>query len=110
MIKGIAKKVLFHGSEFLGAGSLSAIPKNAAKGVLIPAATAAVIANVVTAPAAPAVPVLVDEVINEIYADIEKKIKAMEKRYDKKFFVVFDAIKLLLRKVKIDSDYRRFNP
>ena len=44
------------------------------------------------------------------HKDIEKKIIAMEKRYDKKFFVVFNAIKLLLEKAKKDTDRRRFNP
>lgn len=74
LIKKVAKKVLFHGDTLLG-GSVSAIPKNAAKGVLIPVATAAVLANTVTAPAAPAVPVLVNEVINELYNAMEKAIK-----------------------------------
>lgn len=44
------------------------------------------------------------------HKDIEKKLNTMEKRYDKKFLVVFDAIKLLLRKVKNDAEHRRFNP
>ena len=44
------------------------------------------------------------------HKDIEKKIIAMEKRYDKKFFVVFNTIKLLLEKAKKDTDRRRFNP
>jgi hypothetical protein len=73
LIKKVAKKVLFKGDDLLG--SVSAIPKNAAKGVLIPVATAAVLANTVTAPAAPAVPVLVNEVINELYSAMENAIK-----------------------------------
>ncbi len=44
------------------------------------------------------------------HKDIEKKIMAMEKRYDKKFFVVANAIKLLLEKAKKDTDHRRFTP
>lgn len=74
IIKSVAKKVLFKGDMLLGE-SLSAIPKNAAKGVLMPVATAAVLANTVTAPAAPAVPILVNEVIDELYSAIEKKVK-----------------------------------
>lgn len=72
LIKGLAKKVLFQGG-LLGS-SVAAIPKNAAKGVLIPVATAAVLANGVTAPAAPVVPVLVNEVIDELYQSISDKI------------------------------------
>ena len=44
------------------------------------------------------------------HKDIEKKIIAMEKRYDKKFFVVFNAIKLLLEKANKEKHHRRFNP
>jgi len=73
LIKKVAKKVLFKGDDLLG--SVSAIPKNAAKGVLIPVATAAVLANTITAPAAPAVPVLVNEVINELYSAMENAVK-----------------------------------
>lgn len=72
LIKTVAKKVLFHGG-LLGS-SVAAVPKNAAKGVLIPVATAAVLANIVTAPAAPVVPVLVNEVIDELYNSISDKI------------------------------------
>ncbi len=74
LIKKVAKKVLFKGDGVL-LGSVSAIPKNAAKGVLIPVATAAVLANTITAPAAPAVPVLVNEVINELYSAMENAVK-----------------------------------
>ena len=76
LIKSVAKKVLFKGDMLLGNGSVAAVPKNAAKGVLIPVATAAVVANTITAPAAPAVPALVNEVIDELYSAIEAKIKA----------------------------------
>lgn len=71
LIKSVAKKVLFRG-ELLG--SVAAVPKNAAKGVLIPVATAAVLANTVTAPAAPVVPILVNEVIDELYSAITRNI------------------------------------
>ncbi len=74
LIKTVAKKVLFHGGGLLGASAVAAVPKNAAKGVLIPVATAAVLANTVTAPAAPVVPVLVNEVIDELYNSISDKI------------------------------------
>ena len=74
LIKTVAKKVLFHGGGLLGASAVAAVPKNAAKGVLIPVATAAVLANTVTAPAAPVVPVLVNEVIDELYNAISDKI------------------------------------
>lgn len=73
VIKMVAKKVLFHGDGLLGSG-VAAVPKNAAKGILIPVATAAVVANTTTAPAAPVVPVLVNEVIDELYNAISKKI------------------------------------
>ncbi|MBI2094607.1 MAG: ORF6N domain-containing protein [Candidatus Omnitrophica bacterium] len=43
------------------------------------------------------------------HKNIEKKIHALEKQYDKKFIVVFQAIKLLLEKAKKDTDHRRFN-
>jgi hypothetical protein len=74
LIKTVAKKVLFHGVGLLGASAVAAVPKNAAKGVLIPVATAAVLANTVTAPAAPVVPVLANEVIDELYNSISDKI------------------------------------
>lgn len=75
LIKTVAKKVLFKG-DYLGADSgVARISKGAAKGVLIPVATAAVAANTTTAPAAPIVPVLVNEVIDELYSAIEKGIK-----------------------------------
>ncbi len=73
IIKTVAKKVLFKGDSLLGS-SVAAVPKNAAKGILIPIATAAVVANTTTAPAAPVVPVLVNEVIDELYNGISKKI------------------------------------
>ncbi len=73
LIKKVAKAVLFHGDSLLGSG-VAAVPKNAAKAILIPAATAAVLANTVTAPAAPAVPVLVNEVINELYSSISDAV------------------------------------
>lgn len=72
-IKAVAKKVLFKGG-LLGASAVAAVPKNAAKGILIPAATAAVLANPATAAAAPAVPVLVNEVIDELYNNISDNI------------------------------------
>ncbi len=72
-IKAVAKKVLFKGG-FLGASAVAAVPKNAAKGILIPAATAAVLANPATAAAAPAVPVLVNEVIDELYNNISDQV------------------------------------
>lgn len=71
-IKKVAQKVLFKGDLL---GSVAAVSKNAARGILIPPATAAVAANPTLAPAAPVVPVLVNEVINELYANIEKKVK-----------------------------------
>jgi hypothetical protein len=74
LIKTVAKKVLFHGTGLLGGSAVAAVPKNAAKGVLIPVATTAVLANTVTAPAAPVVPVLVNEVIDELYNAISNKI------------------------------------
>jgi hypothetical protein len=75
LIKKVAKSVLFKG-DLMGADSSTArISKGAAKGILIPVATAAVAANTTTAPAAPIVPVLVNEVIDELYSAIEKGIK-----------------------------------
>lgn len=76
LIKTVAKKVLFKG-DFLGADkpSVARISKNAAKGILMPVATAAVAANTTTAPAAPIVPVLVNEVIDELYSVLERNIK-----------------------------------
>ncbi len=75
LIKKLAKKVIFKG-DLMGADSATArISKGAAKGILIPVATAAVAANTTTAPASPVVPVLVNEVIDEIYSVIERGIK-----------------------------------
>lgn len=75
LIKKVAKKVLFKG-DLMGADTgVARISKGAAKGILIPVATAAVAANTTTAPAAPIVPVLVNEVIDELYSAIEKGIK-----------------------------------
>ena len=42
------------------------------------------------------------------HRDLEKKIRILEQRYDKKFAVVFNAIKVLLEKAKKDADHRRF--
>ena len=42
------------------------------------------------------------------HRNIQKKLEAMEKRYDKKFLVVFNAIKVLLEKAKKDGSGRRF--
>lgn len=75
LIKKVAKKVLFKGDLMGAEGATARISKGAAKGVLIPVATAAVAANTTTAPAAPIVPVLVNEVIDELYSAIEKGIK-----------------------------------
>lgn len=76
LIKGIAKKVLFKG-EYLGAEkpSIARMSKNAAKGLIMPTATALVAANTTTAPAAPLVPVLVNEVVDELYAVLERNVK-----------------------------------
>lgn len=71
-IKKVAKAVLFKGDLL---GSVAAVSKNAARGILIPPATAAVAANPTLAPAAPVVPVLVNEVIDELYANIESRVK-----------------------------------
>jgi hypothetical protein len=43
------------------------------------------------------------------HKDLEKKIENLEKQYDEKFAVVFNAIKVLLEKAKKDTDHRRFN-
>jgi hypothetical protein len=75
LIRKMAAKVLLKGDVLLGDDGLAKYPKNAAKGVLIPVATAAVVANTVTAPFSPAVPVIVNTVIDELYSAIEKKIK-----------------------------------
>lgn len=75
LIKTVAKKVLFKGDLMGAEGATARISKGAAKGVLIPVATAAVAANTTTAPAAPIVPVLVNEVIDELYSAIERGIK-----------------------------------
>lgn len=74
LIKSVARTVLFSGDSLLGE-SLSRIPKNAAKTLLIPSATAAVAANPTTAPATPIVPILVNEVVDELYSVIERNIK-----------------------------------
>ena len=42
------------------------------------------------------------------HRDLEKKIENLEQQYDKKFAVVFNAIKVLLEKAKKDTDHRRF--
>ena len=42
------------------------------------------------------------------HKNIQKKIREMEKQYDKKFVVVFNAIKILLEKAKKDTGHRRF--
>ena len=49
------------------------------------------------------------EILNT-HKDLQKKIDEMEKQYDKKFMVVFSAIKILLKNAKKDTDNRRFNP
>lgn len=74
LVRKLAAKVLLKG-DFLSGEGVAKYPKNAAKGVLIPVATAAVVANTTTAPFSPAVPVIVNTVIDELYAAIEKKIK-----------------------------------
>lgn len=76
LIKTVAKKVLFKG-DLLGAEtpSVARMTKGTAKGILIPVATAAVAANTTTAPAAPIVPVLVNEVVDELYEVMERNIK-----------------------------------
>ena len=43
------------------------------------------------------------------HKNIEKKIHELESQYDKKFIVVFQAIKILLEKAKKDTDHPRFN-
>ena len=79
IIRKVAKTVLLKGDYSLLMGaetpSVARVSKNLAKGVLMPAATAAVAASTVTAPAAPLVPILVNEVIDEVYSAIEKKVK-----------------------------------
>ena len=42
------------------------------------------------------------------HRDLERKIETLEKQYDKKFAVIFNAIKVLLEKAKKDTDHRRF--
>jgi len=74
LVRKLAAKVLLKG-DFLSGEGVAKYPKNAAKGVLIPLATAAVVANTTTAPFSPAVPVIVNTVIDELYAAVEKKIK-----------------------------------
>lgn len=76
LIKGIAKKVLFKG-DILGQEkpSIARMSKTAAKGLIMPTATALVAANTTTAPAAPLVPVLVNEVVDELYAVLERNVK-----------------------------------
>jgi hypothetical protein len=74
LIRGIAKKVLLNGDPLLGAMP-STMTKNAAKAAIIPTATAAVLSTTVTAPFAPVVPVLVNEVVDEIYSSIKSRIK-----------------------------------
>ena len=43
------------------------------------------------------------------HKNLQKKIHEMEKQYDKKFLVVFNAIRILLEKAKKDRDHRRFD-
>ncbi len=43
------------------------------------------------------------------HKNIQKKIEAMERLYDKQFVVVFNAIKVLLEKAKKDGSNRRFD-
>ena len=43
------------------------------------------------------------------HKDLQKKIQVMEKRYDKKFMVVFNAIEVLLDKANGDTGKRRFD-
>ena len=43
------------------------------------------------------------------HKNIQKKLEAMEKLYDKKFLVVFNAVKVLLEKAKKDGSTRRFD-
>jgi LPXTG-motif cell wall-anchored protein len=74
LIKGLARKVLFSGDDLMGA-SVGRVPANAAKAMLMPTATALVLANSVTAPAAPIVPVLVNEVVDELYSAISRGIE-----------------------------------
>lgn len=77
LIRKLAAKVLLKGDHYdmLGEDGVAKYPKNAAKGVLIPLATAAVVANTTTAPFSPAVPVIVNSVIDELYSAIAKRIK-----------------------------------
>ena len=44
------------------------------------------------------------------HKNLQNKIKEMAKQYDKKFMVVFNAIKILLDKAKKDTDHPRFTP
>jgi hypothetical protein len=74
IIRGIANKMLLHGDSMLGAKA-PAMTKEAAKTLILPTATAAVTASTVTAPLAPAVPVILNEVLDEVYASIQKRIK-----------------------------------
>lgn len=78
VIRAVAKSLLLKGDyavALLGESeSIARVSKTAAKGVLLPAATAAVAASP-AAVASPLVPVLVNEVIDEVYAAIEKKVR-----------------------------------
>ena len=42
------------------------------------------------------------------HRELEKKIETLESQYDKKFAVVFNALKALLEKAKKDTNRRRF--
>lgn len=84
-IRKAAKTVLFHGDvDFLGADGSPVVSKTAAKAILMPTATAAVAATPGAQLAAPIVPVLVNQVLDEIYkaltggkkvADIKKDLE-----------------------------------
>lgn len=75
-VRSIASKLLFHGyGSLMGEAGAPTMTKNAAKAALAAPSTAALLAFTVTAPFAPAAPVLVNEVVDEIYSTIEKKIK-----------------------------------
>lgn len=74
LVRGVANKMLLNGDPLLGA-SAPTMTKNAAKTLILPTATAAVTASTVTAPLAPIVPILVNEVIDEVYSAISKRVK-----------------------------------
>jgi hypothetical protein len=74
LIRGVANKILLNGDPLLGANAPT-VTKNAAKAMILPTATAAVTASTVTAPLAPIVPILLNEVLDEIYSSISSRIK-----------------------------------